>query len=129
MSSFTKVNVKEVENAAADRGDGFEARMARSRLESQQLGVSYFRYPAGFRSPIAHSHREQEEAYVVVGGAGRAKVDDAIVELGPWDVLRVAPESIRAFEAGPDGLEILAIGGPRPEGGDGVRLDGEFWSD
>jgi hypothetical protein len=24
------------------------------------------------------------------------------------------------FEAGPDGLDIIAVGGPKPEGGDGV---------
>jgi hypothetical protein len=26
---------------------------------------------------------------------------------------------VRSFEAGPDGLELIAIGGPKPEGGDG----------
>jgi hypothetical protein len=31
-----------------------------------------------------------------------------------------APEVIRCFEAGPDGLDIIAVGGPKPEGGDGV---------
>jgi hypothetical protein len=34
-------------------------------------------------------------------------------------VVRVAPEVARAFEAGPDGLEFIAVGGPKPEGGDG----------
>jgi hypothetical protein len=33
-----------------------------------------------------------------------------------------------AFEGGPDGLELLAIGSDRPEEGDGVRVD-EWWSD
>jgi len=27
---------------------------------------------------------------------------------------------VRAFEAGEDGLDIVAIGGPKPEDGDGV---------
>ena len=34
--------------------------------------------------------------------------------------MRVAPEVVRAFEAGPGGLELIAIGGPKPEEGDGV---------
>ena len=33
------------------------------------------------------------------------------------------PEVVRAFEAGPDGLELIAVGGPKPEGGDGVRAE------
>ncbi len=30
--------------------------------------------------PWGHLHREQEEAYVVVGGSGRARLDDEIVD-------------------------------------------------
>jgi len=65
---------------------------------------------------------------VVVGGSGRVKLDDEVLELRPWDAVRVAPGTVRAFEGGPDGLELLAIGSDRPEGGDGVRID-EWWSD
>jgi len=43
-------------------------------------------------------------------------------------VIRVSPEVVRGFEAGPDGLELIAVGGPRPEGGDGVRSDAP-WPD
>jgi hypothetical protein len=41
------------------------------------------------------------------------------VDLARWDVARVAPNVVRGFEGGPDGLEIIAIGGDGPEGGDG----------
>jgi mannose-6-phosphate isomerase-like protein (cupin superfamily) len=73
-----------------------------------------------------HHHKEQEEAYVVVGGSGRIKLDDEAVELRHFDVVRVAPHVVRAFEAGPDGLEILAVGGRKPEDGDGVRDPGRW---
>jgi quercetin dioxygenase-like cupin family protein len=69
---------------------------------------------------MAHSHREQEEAYVVVAGSGRVLLDGEVLELRQWDVVRVAPEVQRAFEAGPDGLDVVAVGGPKPEDGDGV---------
>jgi mannose-6-phosphate isomerase-like protein (cupin superfamily) len=29
--------------------------------------------------PFGHRHREQEDAYVVVAGSGRAKLDDEVV--------------------------------------------------
>jgi quercetin dioxygenase-like cupin family protein len=130
LAGYTRVNLKDVEDSAGERGSAFEARFARKHLDSEHLGVSYFRYGPGFRSPIGHSHREQEEAYVVIAGSGRMRLDDETVELAQWDVVRVAPPVVRGFEGGPDGLELIAIGADRPEGGDGVRVEGdEWWTD
>ena len=121
MAGYTIKNLQDVDNSAPESaGDGLEARFARKHLDSEHLGVSYFRYAPGFRSSLGHSHREQEEAYVVVGGSGRVKLGDEIVDLRPWDLVRVAPDVVRAFEGGPEGLELVAIGADRPEGGDGV---------
>jgi quercetin dioxygenase-like cupin family protein len=122
MNGFAIVNLKEIEDSAADR-DGMEMRFGRSHLDSEHLGVTYVRYDANVRSPVAHSHREQEEAYVVVGGSGRIRLDDAVHELRQWDVVRVSPATVRAFEAGGDGLLLIAVGSDRPEGGDGVRTE------
>jgi mannose-6-phosphate isomerase-like protein (cupin superfamily) len=128
MTDFAIKNLKEVEDAAAERGPDIEARFARKHLDSDHLGVSYFRYGPNYRSPIGHRHREQEEAYVVVSGSGRVRLDDEIVELNQWDVIRVAPSVVRSFEGGPDGLELIAIGNDRPEGGDGEMIP-DHWSD
>jgi len=120
MSRFATVNLLDVEDSVGDRAEGIEGRFARKHLDSRDLGVSLFRYGAGVRSPVAHSHREQEEAYVVVAGSGRILLDDDVHDLRQWDVVRVAPDVVRAFEGGPDGLDIVAVGGPKPEDGDGV---------
>jgi mannose-6-phosphate isomerase-like protein (cupin superfamily) len=128
MPGFTKLNLKEIEDSAGERSPNIESRMARKHLGSDHLGVSYFRYAPGFRYPNGHSHREQEEVYLVVGGSGRMKLDDEIVDVKPWDLVRVAPETIRGIEGGPDGIEVIAIGSDRPEGGDGVSATG-WWED
>jgi quercetin dioxygenase-like cupin family protein len=128
MSSFASVNLLEVEDSVGERAAGVEGRFGRKHLESRDLGISLFRYAANLRSPMAHSHREQEEAYVVVSGSGRILLDDEVQDLRLWDVVRVAPEVVRAFEAGPDGLDVIAVGGPKPEGGDGV-LGTANWPD
>jgi quercetin dioxygenase-like cupin family protein len=120
MPSFTTVNLLEVADSVGDRAPGIEGRFGRKHLDSRDLGISHFRYAANVRSAAAHSHREQEEAYVVVAGSGRMLLDDQVENLRQWDVVRVAPEVVRAFEAGPDGLDIIAVGGPKPEEGDGV---------
>jgi len=128
MPDFSKTNLKDVEDSAANRGPDIEARFGRKHLDSQHLGVSYFRYGPSYRSRIGHRHREQEEAYVVVSGSGRVKLDDEIIELKRWDVVRVAPQVVRSFEGGPDGLELIALGSDRPEGGDGEMIP-DHWSE
>ena len=128
MPDYTIKNLKDVEDSAAGRGTDVEARFGRNHLDSEHLGISYFRYGPGFRAPNGHHHREQEEGYVVVGGSGRMKLDDEIVDLRQWDVIRVSPNVVRGFEGGPDGLEFIAIGSDRPEGGDGETVQ-EFWTD
>jgi len=122
----TLVNLDEVEDQAPKFGFGEmgEARFANRELETIQTGISLQRLRPGVRQAFGHSHRHAEEVYVVLAGSGRVKIDDEIRELRALDALRVAPESQRAFEAGPDGLELLALGVRRP--GDGV-MDRDFW--
>jgi mannose-6-phosphate isomerase-like protein (cupin superfamily) len=124
MSAYSIVNLKEeVEDSMGERAPGIEGRFARKQLDSEHLGISYLRYSPGVRSPSAHSHRAQEEAYVVISGSGQVRLDDEIRELRCWDAVRVNPATVRAFEAGDDGLELIAIGSDRPDGGDGVFVD------
>jgi hypothetical protein len=42
-----------------------------------------------------------EEVYLILGGTGRVKLDDEIAEVRRLDAIRIAPEVVRAFEAGP----------------------------
>ncbi len=120
MTRYTIKNLKEIQDSAGEHSPGIEGRFARKHLDSEHLGISYFRYAPGVRAPMAHSHREQEEAYIVINGSGRIRLDDEIHELRQWDVVRVSPRTLRAIEAGDDGLELIAVGSDRPEGGDGV---------
>src|SRR3954469_3507408 len=127
MSDYAIINLTDVEDSVAGRLEGLEGRFARKHLGSRELGISRFTYAPGTRG-AGHSHREQEEAYVVVGGSGRILPDDEIRELRQWDLAGVPPKVIRACGAGPDGLDLIAVGGSKPEGGDGVLSDSP-WPD
>jgi mannose-6-phosphate isomerase-like protein (cupin superfamily) len=128
MSDYAIVNLLEIDDSVDGRVPGLEGRFSRKLLESRDLGVSHWRYAPDTRNEGGHSHREQEEAYVVVSGSGRVRLGDDVRDVRQWDVIRVAPEVVRSFESGSDGLELIAIGGPKPEGGDGVRSDAP-WPD
>jgi mannose-6-phosphate isomerase-like protein (cupin superfamily) len=128
VSNWKIVNLLDVDDSAAGRMDGLEVRMSRKEMGSRDVGVSLFRYGSNVRNPTSHKHREQEEAYVIVSGSGRVRLDDEIKDVRQWDVIRVAPEVVRAFEGGPDGMDVVAVGGPKPEGGDGEISDAP-WPD
>lgn len=130
MGGYTIVNLKEVEDQAPKFGfaPNLEARFASGPLELQKSGVSYQRLAPNFRAPFGHRHGVQEEVYVVVGGSGRLKLDDEVVDLKPWDAVRVAPETTRCIEAGPQGVEILAIGAP-PTGLQDAEMIPGWWAD
>ena len=127
--SYTKKNLREVENQAPKFGmpAELEARFARTALGGETLGLSLMKLAPGFRMPFGHKHEGQEEVYVVVRGSGRIKVEDEIVELAEWDAIRLDKNTMRAVEAGPDGVEYLAFGaGDDPADADMVQ---DWWSD
>jgi mannose-6-phosphate isomerase-like protein (cupin superfamily) len=112
MGSYTKQNLRRVENQAPKFGmpDGLEARFARSALDGETLGLSVFKLAPKYRLPFGHKHESQEEVYVVVRGSARIKVEDEIVDLAEWDAIRIDKDTMRAVEAGPDGVEYIAFG-------------------
>lgn len=125
---YTVKRLTDVDDSAAKFGfsDNQETRFATRDMESEHTGLSHHRVKPGKRQGFAHRHDEAEEIYVVLGGSGRVKLDDDVVELAPLDAIRVSPGVVRQFEAGSDGLELLAFG-PRHEGDGDLLYD--WWTD
>ena len=131
MAAYTKVNLREdVDDQAPNFGlaPDLEARMARVPLELEHSGISYQRLAPNYRVPFGHKHKNQEEIYIVVNGSVLVKLGDEVVELGQWDAVRVPKETMRGFESGAEGVEILAIGAPNTGPGD-AEVEQDWWSD
>jgi mannose-6-phosphate isomerase-like protein (cupin superfamily) len=112
---FTLKNLRTDLEDVGSKFDGapdLEFRPATHALELEQSGLSYQRVPPDSRFPYGHTHKTQEEVYVVVRGGGRMKLDDEIVDIREWDVVRVSPGTWRGYEAGPEGLELIVYGAP-----------------
>jgi uncharacterized cupin superfamily protein len=126
--SYTIKNLRDVEDSAPKFGfDSVqEARFAHGALGAEKTGLAFHRVKPGVRQAFAHRHDEAEEIYVILSGTGRMKLDDDIIDVAPLDAIRVAPRVARAFEAGDEGLELLAFGA-RHQGDGEIVQDPGFW--
>jgi mannose-6-phosphate isomerase-like protein (cupin superfamily) len=126
MSNYAIKNIKELDDSAKEFGlsPQVEARFGRKPLEAAKGGFSYQKLEPDFRQPFGHKHGDQEEIYVVIGGDGRMKIGDEVVDVKRWDSIRVSPETPRAFEGGSEGIEFLAFGAGAAGEADMIE---DFW--
>lgn len=127
MADYTHKNLGEVKDEAPGFGvETVEVRFAKDDLDAERTGISHFKVEANERMPFGHKHEKAEEIYVVIGGSGRMKLDDDVIEVTELDAIRVAPPVTRTFEAGADGLSFIALGARHD--GDGEIVPG-WWTD
>jgi uncharacterized cupin superfamily protein len=127
-TGYARINLDDVTDLAARFGMGElgEARYLREDVGAEQIGMTLYRMNPGRRTGFGHRHERAEEMYVVLSGSGRVKVDGDVLEVGPLDVVRVAPSSVREFEAGREGMHLLATGMHVKDDAEMVQ---EWWTD
>ena len=130
MANYTHLNLKEIDDQAPKFGmsPDMEFRSARVPLEMENAGASYLRVAPNFRVPFGHHHHVQEELYVLLSGSARLKLDDEVIELKPLDAVRIHRDTMRNFEGGPEGAEVIAFGAPNTGPGDGPMTQ-DWWTD
>jgi quercetin dioxygenase-like cupin family protein len=134
MANVTKIHlIDDLKDLAkvGGFGDQLETRFARAALESKEGALGFQRIKPGQRQPFGHKQKEQEEIHVVIAGSGRVKVDREFIDLKTLDAIRISPDVIRQFEAGPDGMDLLIFGSPAGDpakvgGGDSITYT-KFW--
>jgi uncharacterized cupin superfamily protein len=112
MSDYTHKSLPDVEDMAPQFGMPAEmqARFAGKPMGLERTGLTYFRLGPGLRIPFGHRHEDQEEVYVVIRGSARIKVGDDVLDLNELDAVRVAGDTLRNLEGGPEGAEVIAFG-------------------
>jgi quercetin dioxygenase-like cupin family protein len=125
--SYTIKNLRQTEDKAPEFGYGEtqESHFPAGELDAEATGLAFHVIRPGRRQAFAHRHEQAEEIYVVLSGTGKIKLDAETHEVAPLDAIRVAPQVTRGFEAGPDGMELIAFG-PRHESDGELVWDG-FW--
>ncbi len=84
----------------------------RRQLGLTGVALGLINLPPAEGYTFTHSHREQEEVYMVLAGTGRLMVDGEMVPLAPGDMVRVDPSSKRALKNdGDTPLRVICAGG------------------
>lgn len=124
--AYGLANIEDIEDVAPGYGmdEAGECRPLTKAVGGEGIGATVYRMKPGKRHGFGHAHERAEEMYVVLEGSGRVKLGDDIVELRRQDVVRVAPPTMREFEAGPDGMALLAFG---HRAADESTMDQGFW--
>ncbi len=108
MADYT---AKQVDQMEAAFGGGFVK--ARAELGVTSFGMQVIRMPPSYDDYPEHDHAEdrQEEVYLALQGSGWIDVEGERVELGKDTFVRIGPGAKRRVHSGPEGLQMLVIGG------------------
>ncbi len=99
MSNFSKVS--------------FDLNAARTEFHNSLnltgCEVSYNNFAPDTAVPFVHSHKENEEFYLVIKGDGEIFIDGETVKIKAGDAFKVAPAGERCLKAGASGLGIICV--------------------
>ncbi len=91
MANFSKVSV-----SGTDRVELHD----KMGLTGAEISVNFL--PAGGMVPFVHSHKQNEEIYVILEGKGTMTVDGEKVDFAAGDFLRISPAGKRQIAASAD---------------------------
>ena len=108
MSDYTRIARDQADNWMADYPGYGEMLSYTGGLDCEQVALTVRRMPpnTGGRGSYGHSHRTQEEVYLVLEGTVTFKVGDDVFEAGQGEAVRIAPAGVRSHAGTGLGLTI-----------------------
>ena len=78
-------------HAAVGNIHGFEGKQfVKDATGATSCEISFGTLPTGAAVPFFHSHKENEEDYIILSGAGRFQVDSEVFDIAEGSVIRVS---------------------------------------
>lgn len=78
-----------------------------AELSGSEISVGAL--PPSAALPFFHSHKQNEEVYIVLRGGGEMQVDGKTFPLKEGSVVRVSPAGMRSLKSGAEGMSYLCI--------------------
>jgi mannose-6-phosphate isomerase-like protein (cupin superfamily) len=128
MSDYT---VKAFTDAPDVMGDyPGEMRFLKDVLDTEQVSVTYRRMPpeTGGKGSYGHSHKTQEEVYLVLSGTLQFKVGDEVFDVGAGHAVRMAPQAVRSvWNASDSDVELIMVSTSIEDLRADLEFTEEFW--
>ena len=71
---------------------GFEGKQfVKEATDATSCEISFGTLPTGASVPFFHSHKANEENYIILSGAGKFQVNDEVFDIAEGSVVRVSP--------------------------------------
>lgn len=72
--------------------------------------ISFGSLPSGASVPFFHSHKSNEENYIILSGAGKFQVDDIVFDVAEGSIIRVATNCDRNIKCtSPEQLTYICV--------------------
>ena len=128
MNDYTVISLADVPDVLGDYPG--EMRMLADSLQAQQAALTWRRMPPGTggRGSYGHSHKTQEELYLVLEGTLTFKLGGEILEAGPGTAVRIAPEVVRSVHNDTEADAVLVIASTKVDDpSQDAELHQDFW--
>ena len=87
----TLANGEKFSHASVGSLHGFEGKQfVKDATGASSCEISFGTLPTGAAVPFFHSHKENEENYIILSGAGKFQVNDDVFDVAEGSVIRVA---------------------------------------
>lgn len=87
----TLANGEKFSHASVGSLHGFEGKQfVKDATGATSCEISFGTLPTGAAVPFFHSHKENEENYIILSGAGKFQVNDDVFDVAEGSVIRVA---------------------------------------
>ncbi|HEY9759075.1 MAG TPA: cupin domain-containing protein [Oculatellaceae cyanobacterium] len=98
--NFARTDIGEFAKLGHDADSDKNAKQfLRDVLGLTGMEISVTHYGPGTKTPFFHSHKQNEELYIVVKGSGQMQLDDELFELKEGTFVRVLPQASRCIKA------------------------------
>ncbi len=92
MNELNKINsgAKYAHVSVGNLHDCKDKQFVKDATEATSCEISFGSLPSGASVPFFHSHRENEENYIILSGAGKFQVNDEVFDIAEGSVIRVS---------------------------------------
>jgi mannose-6-phosphate isomerase-like protein (cupin superfamily) len=128
MGNWTIKPLDEMQDVLGDYPG--EMRMATYEVGAEQVALTYRVMPpqTGGKGSYGHSHKTQEELYLVLSGTLQFKLDDEVVDVPARTAVRIAPEVVRSvWNEGPDDVALVIASVRIADAREDAILTENFW--